>query len=1273
VSNYDDAIRASSTALDLPNLLKQPTRCLLGVSQPAADALSAVGIHTVFDLGASNLFASARSIIAASHAGTPDARFGLVAGDLITDDAATTPLGDVPNLPLSALRLLTAAQAQQLTSALDVETIRDLASWPPQIAARRIMGEMAGGTGEPDDLQAEELRPRFGQYPTERVYYSTLTMLQMLGQPPQLLDLTGAVSLKPAVDNPGGLNQLAIGAFLTFEQSWFAQGITLGHLLHSLSLAPGEATRVAVIDWSRRTSAFASENIEEAEQLDSATMHSRALSEVQQAVAQDFQEGGSSSSSSATSTSHAETSAGSSGLLTSLFSSGSGSTTDQNATTTAEAESSSWSLGNRSVLGTMTQNVNDRTEQHSTSVRNRRATAVREVSQTEHEQVSTRIVANYNHMHALTVQYYEVVQLYRVRAALHRADRCLFVPMELLDFSPPAGIAVVERFRGALIRAALNARVRSLLADDTTSVQIDPVVKTRFGGLRPDLAGISVMVTAPRIMTAPAPPADTTTPAAPTAPPETAARVRIWDDSAVARVSRLLGIGLVRSGSDSLHVPDDTELLAVSFDAVVIKSVRLDQVGGTSPSQTFTVPADSGMVDIPGNIRLVELDAINVSKAADPAAKGTMTLHCAYLGRRFALPAIPLDLSAGIAPQKVAAFTTDQADRRKELLADLQSQREYYSHAIFRSLDAATLTLILGQFKWNGRPLIEQVEPRPVTVAGNYLVLRAPVDATEHSGITSNGQPLNWGDLLEQRGLPLGRAMDERLIPMATGGVFAEAVLGRSNSAEKLDITRFWHWEDSPIPLVPTEIAPISTGSRATAEDLTPGQLSAPVLNIVNPTNLPDPTGIGAAFNALATMNFRDMSGLAGTQGLVKAASEGTLDAATEAGRLASENMKTEAQKAVAMGQIAADVAKAAIAASANSKAKDPKTAMAGISRDGAMMNKGKQMDAEAAQGRSTSGSNTTPGSSDDSSATGDSADNGGGGGGGSDSIAGGGPAVTTASREGDAFDVANFGPLGESGGGVIRDTLGLLGTPKPTKPTTPAKKLRNDELYGHGDVPIPADWSTESNEIAAMSTPFWKPGNRDFDALAKSIVIDSNVKTAGNLRSFFNVIPMGVKRTNFYSYVFDPDTLLLTVEINPQGGLGGNIDPPDKLLTNRAITTAVLQQLKVALQNADPNSSFAMTFNEIMDAAQNNPDRELWLYTVNDVLSDALGQAIANTFKTRTFVMQEKLWFFPDTSKSPVDRVHIGVGPDESTARGVMTTDPYTFDKKGKKFDPQP
>ena len=110
---------------------------------------------------------------------------------------------------------------------------------------------------------------------------------------------------------------------------------------------------------------------------------------------------------------------------------------------------------------------------------------MREVSQSEHEEVSTRIVANYNHMHALTVQYFEVVQLYRIVSELHRVDRCMFVPLELLDFSGDAGVKTIERWRVVLERAALNRHVQSLLEDDTTAIELMPVVpvRSRFGSV----------------------------------------------------------------------------------------------------------------------------------------------------------------------------------------------------------------------------------------------------------------------------------------------------------------------------------------------------------------------------------------------------------------------------------------------------------------------------------------------------------------------------------------------------------------------------------------------------------------------------------------------------------------------------------------------------------------------------------------------------------------------------------------------------------------------
>lgn len=584
-----ESVRASSSHMDTSELLKQPVTELLGVTSAAAEALQPLGIETVFDLGCSWIFANARTAAFALGDGGPAASHGTAPGDLLHDGVAFEALEDVGRLPLDAMRGLGEEQAEALANALDVDSLRDLALWPPHVFAKSLVNGAIGGSEDPDVLQTERLRPKFGEFPTERVYYTTLAMLRMNESAADgMRPLDGGVSLDGTLALRNGFTKPAVGALLTYSQSWYVQGTTFGHLLHSLALAPGEATRITVVDWARRTTATATESITEAEQLDTASSHARAISEVQNAVASEMQEGGSMSTSHAESSSNSAQATIGTGLMTSLYASGDASVSTQSATTDTTASSSSWSIGNRSVAASMSQNINDRTEQHSTSVRNRRATAVREVSQSEHEQVSTRVVANYDHMHALTVQYYEIVQVYRVSTRLHRAERCLFVPMERIDFGGPKGAQYVERFRGALVRAALNRRVRDLLLDDASAVEITPtsapitMSQNRFelvravsvrSALNPLIARVAAPIGGETPGAAPAP----ATPPVPAPAPETPRRL-VWDVNELALASRFLTRPLVRPGSDALFAPDDTELLGISFDGVTIAKLRLDRL-----------------------------------------------------------------------------------------------------------------------------------------------------------------------------------------------------------------------------------------------------------------------------------------------------------------------------------------------------------------------------------------------------------------------------------------------------------------------------------------------------------------------------------------------------------------------------------------------------------------------------------------------------------------------------------------------------------------------
>ncbi len=295
-----EGVRRAAAFMSAGELLGQPVTVLLGVNAAAEQALGGIGIATVFDLAASAVFQQARDIREAGDPRAPAGRYGLVPGDWFTGGQPAATTDTLADLGISTLRLLAPAQAAALTAALDVSRIGDLAAWPPYATARTLLSGELGGTVDGEDAQAETLRPRLGEYATDKVYYSTLVMLHMDRGDAPLKDVTEPLSISEALTAGSANHGPAIGAFVRLEQSWQPQGVTLGQMRHSLALAPGEATRIAVIDWSRTTSASTSESIDEGEVLDSAQQHSSAISEIQNAMADEMQNGGSTVNSTST-------------------------------------------------------------------------------------------------------------------------------------------------------------------------------------------------------------------------------------------------------------------------------------------------------------------------------------------------------------------------------------------------------------------------------------------------------------------------------------------------------------------------------------------------------------------------------------------------------------------------------------------------------------------------------------------------------------------------------------------------------------------------------------------------------------------------------------------------------------------------------------------------------------------------------------------------------------------------------------------------------------
>ena len=927
-----DVLRTEYRNRPLREVLNLSPRALLGVDANAEAALLKLEIQTVFDLATSDVFDRASKLVSsATDAASALFQHGAASSDMVkAAEAAGKKLSDLQYLPIEVLEGIPSPDAASIAAALDVGSVRELALYPPYRAAQHILNTTYFPENAPgqDPETPADLRPRTGEFPTERVQYSTLLLDEIpLGREEKLIDVQGADFQPINVDRlavaDAGFKQVAFGALLTFNQSWFAQGVTLGQLLHSVSLAPGESTRIAVIDWSRKSRAGQTEVIDETEDLTNDTSRNRSISEVTQAVANEAQGGFSSTNTNSSSEQSGTSVAGelSGGLVGSLLGGPSVSmgNTSSKASSQSHADSYSTSWGHRDIGASMLQNVNDRTHQHAHSSRSRRASVVKEVSQTEHENVSTRVLVNYNHMHALTIQYYEVVQVYRVEVALVKADRVIFIPIALVDFSDDV---TVRRFREALARQALTNEIRDALRN-LDVIEIAPDRKVHFVGLGNSVFNFARDAVLTRTMSAAATVASAqsnghaaeaapaaavmsaTVPLASVQPSvifSTASHIneQLWTSDQVSRLSGLLGRIALRPDSTSLFLPSD-----VTIEGALV-------TGGSGLGAVFHTRQGGTVTSVSGSapLALADVQQIGVTgSSADSDLSATLTLTVNRNGVRFPVDLPTVSIPKATTGETVVARVTP-GGVSADLKQHLKDNQSYYSQVVYRSLDSTQIALLLSgyavHFGNQFVPVSQLIEPMPIRYVGNYLAFKMNSDP---------GHDPSWAKWLDEHGIKMGQTQED-VVPLASGGTFAEAVLGRFNCAEKLDITRFWNWQDSPIPIQPSDIAAIQTGSRATPEDVKPGQLSAPIVNIQQPAPLPDPTGMAGILAAIQNGNmFRDMSGLQATIGLAQAALQATAAGAATAGQQAGTNMQNELQAQTERMRIAADLAKSAISA----------------------------------------------------------------------------------------------------------------------------------------------------------------------------------------------------------------------------------------------------------------------------------------------------------------------------------------------------------------------
>lgn len=1243
-------VRTEFRHLDARELLHQSPLVLLGVDAEAEAALRKLDLRSVFDLATSQAFDDAAKLSAAAlDPKSAYAQHGRPRSDMVRETVTDgRSLDELPLLAIEALQLVPQAEADAIAAALGVDNVRELSLYPPYRAARRILGTTFFPENDAsfDPEMPADLLPKSGEYPTERVQYTTLLMDEIkLGDGAQLVDLTGPQFVPISLDKLDGLDagfkHVAFGALLTFDQAWYAHAVTLGQLLHSTALGPGESTRIAVVDWSRRSRAGETEVISELDSLTNDMSQTRAIGEVTQAVANEAQ--GGFSSTNTTSTSSQFGSAASmdvSSPLGGLFGgiSGSAATSYGSASSSASSDSYSSSWGHRDVGSSMMQNINDRTHQHASSSRSRRASVVKEVSQSEHEQTSTRVLTNYNHMHALTIQYYEVVQVHRVEVRLKRADKVVFIPVEPVDFTKAE---LVRTFRAALAAAALTPDIRAALRDMDV-VELAPDRESRFAGLGKNVAGYLGELLAERPplhlatlakpvaqavkeadglaapaaanVAAAAPAVSLRTLAAAAKPVRASLMVpamqvmadKLWVGDQVSRIGNLLDTIVLRAGSSAIYLPTDLKVEdAVVSGAAGLKPVFYRRSGARVDDASPEAP-----------IAITDIERIAIAGSdPDKQVSAAITLTLNRNGVRFPLELPAVAIAAG-ATGETRVVQLKNGGVNANLTQHLNSNRMHYSRAVLRALDATQIAALLSGFGVQDRdamvPVSQLVDPKPVSYVGNYLAFRMNSD-------TANDR--EWRKWLERRGIVVGSTRQD-IVPLGTGGVFAEAVLGRYNCAEKLDLTRFWNWQDSPIPIQPTEIAAIQMGSRQSAEDTRPGQLSAPIIGIQAPGSLPDPVGTAAVLSAIQNGSmFRDMSGLQATIGLAQSALQATAAGASAAAQQAGTNQQNQLQATTERQRIAADMIKdlARTAASVYSGGlagggSGGNLAGGNHSQDGAKINyfdKTKQPLPTGGDGQQ-SGGPAAPATGGASGGDGGSAPQG---------MPGAGDGLfTTAAYQPMAYSrnpaalAATWGTPGASQleyfDSMLDGAQALGGGGTAAKAPKPKNGEVNLAGYFVWDPAI-----SDADEIAALNANQWSPATVDFLA----VMGDKSLKGMGDFIAIMAEIvryaPGSVKRVNFFTHA-DNTTL----------GIRGKISPG-----------SVLFDVHVTDADIDSYASSGISFTsngEIFDLddvrARLAPDAVFVLYGCKAGQNASLLKAIARLLKVRVVGFKKKIAFCP-------------------------------------------
>lgn len=771
---------------------------------------------------------------------------------------------------------------------------------------------------------------------------------------------------------------LGLGYVLNLAQTWTSNGLSLGNLLYSLPLAPGEQQRIAVTEGFATAEVRETEVLDIAERAQAATRQDSSTQAVFQSAFEEHVRASSSYENQARSSSWGVAGGlggvvggGIGALIGGVGAAGGGGKSYGQGNTQSALD------GARQYASSAGQAMQSSVEQESAARRRAARSAIRLATETDSRTVTTKVITNHNKAHALTVQFWEVLRRFVIKTDVEGVTLACFVPLDLVRFLPegqPLELTV-KTLDDTVKTLDTDSRVKllqryALLHRHADAIQ--PCLPSRH---RDGLARLEDFAANPYAkvdLAAPAMDELNLSLSGTFLPCE-----RLWV-RVLLRGGRSLGpiamssptgleqkkfgtraelLGELRRRRDDKANPtkvtgpftlpeaiDKSEIIGFEISRgfrpldyqihpdTIAELVEALKEEGRTPDPFQIVSGLIADVALGVHLSPSELEGllggplVNAFSASIGTSIGADELQADEISDWRELPPGPLRVPA-IEKQHTLNYRDLMLIERT--LQHVVRNTLVYSRVVWASLTPEERAIMLEGYTIGlpeeglsasgfsdpsqHVPLLNCVANQVLGFYGNCMILPFSIPAalaTKLAGGKDGPQhktpppPLTTGavqDALTQFhkqafSLPVSR------ISLPTRGVLGEAVLGHCSSAEKIDVTRFWNWQDSPAEEA-TSIAGVTLQPASAAGLTAPGTLGglAPIINNVA-TGDGGVSGLGALAQALAAggAQAKDFDtaflgqDLLKTLGLktIETAESARADALGKATQLASESIK---------------------------------------------------------------------------------------------------------------------------------------------------------------------------------------------------------------------------------------------------------------------------------------------------------------------------------------------------------------------------------------------